>query len=109
MSAAPGQAGRAAPMWGSMAGNSGMAGTGNSGTLADRIGNAVLRGLIAALRALPFHLRVGLMGWIMRALIGPLAGYRRRALDNLAMVHPDWPRDHRRAVAGAAEHPCPPV
>lgn len=69
------------------------------GSRADRIADAVLRGLIALARALPYGLRVRLMGWLVAHVVGPLAGYRRRALANLALIHPDWPPSRRRRVA----------
>ncbi|MFT6296749.1 MAG: KDO2-lipid IV(A) lauroyltransferase [Yoonia sp.] len=39
------------------------------------------------------------MGAALRRAIGPLAGYRRRAEANLAMIYPDMPPDVRRKVA----------
>lgn len=73
-----------------------------TGTWADRIADALLRGLIALMRALPYGPRVRLTGWLVARVIGPLAGYRRRALANLALIHPDWPQARRRQVARAA-------
>lgn len=59
----------------------------------------VLRGLIWTVLALPYRWRVPFMGAVMRRIIGPLAGYRQRALDNLAMIWPDRPLAERRAIA----------
>ena len=56
--------------------------------LTDRLTNAALRGLIGAALALPYTWRVPLMGWVMARIIGPLAGYRRRAMRNLARIYP---------------------
>lgn len=67
-----------------------------------RIADLVLRGLIGGLRLLPWRARLGLMSWLMRRVIGPLAGYGRRARDNLAAVHPDWSPAQRARVAQAA-------
>lgn len=62
----------------------------------------VLRGLIWCLLRLPYAQRVPLCGWIMAQIIAPLAGYRKRVRENLAMILPDMPPDevHRltRAV-----------
>lgn len=64
--------------------------------------NLAARGLIGLALALPYAWRVGLMGWLMRRVIGPLAGYRQRALENLALVWPDLPEAERRAIAEAS-------
>ena len=66
--------------------------------LADRI----LRGLIRAMRSLPYPARVRLSGWLSRRVIGPVAGWRGRALANLAHVWPDRPLAERRRIADAA-------
>jgi KDO2-lipid IV(A) lauroyltransferase len=64
--------------------------------------NLVSRGLIGLALALPYRARVAFLGWLMRRVFGPLAGYRRRALDNLALVWPDLPPDRRRQIADQA-------
>lgn len=51
--------------------------------------NAVLRGLIGLVRLVPYHLRVLAMGWLVAHVLAPLAGYRRRIRDNLALACPD--------------------
>lgn len=48
---------------------------------------------------LPYHLRVPLVGRLVQHLVGPIAGYRRRALINLEMVWPDLPLSERKAIA----------
>jgi KDO2-lipid IV(A) lauroyltransferase len=48
-----------------------------------------LRGLIWALLRLPYHWRVPLCGWTLSRIIAPLAGYRSRIRQNLALVLPD--------------------
>lgn len=64
--------------------------------------NLVLRGVIGAALLLPYAVRVPLMGWLMRWVLGPLAGYRRRALDNLTLIWPLMPPGGRAALAGQA-------
>ena len=54
--------------------------------------NLVVSGLIGALRLLPYRLRVPFSGWMTRNLVGPVAGYRARVHDNLALIWPDLPR-----------------
>jgi Kdo2-lipid IVA lauroyltransferase/acyltransferase len=53
--------------------------------------NAVLRGLIKLLLALPYRWRVPLCGWVMAYVIAPIAGYDKRVRDNLALILPDLP------------------
>lgn len=60
------------------------------------------RTMIGAMLALPYRWRVPLMGALMRRIVGPLAGYRARALDNLAMIWPDMPAARRRQIAAGA-------
>jgi Kdo2-lipid IVA lauroyltransferase/acyltransferase len=67
--------------------------------LADRLSNAALRGLIGFALVLPYRWRVPMMGWLMAHVIGPAVGYRRRAMDNLALIYPSMPRRARRRIA----------
>lgn len=69
--------------------------------LADRISDLVLRGLIGLALALPYRWRVPLMGWLLAYLIGPVAGYQRRAMTHLAYIYPDMPLPARRRLARA--------
>jgi len=57
-----------------------------------RLRNAALRWLIAALLALPYCWRVPLCGWVMAYVIAPIAGYDKRVRDNLALILPDLPQ-----------------
>jgi Kdo2-lipid IVA lauroyltransferase/acyltransferase len=61
----------------------------------------IARGLIGFALALPYTWRVPLMGWLMRRLVGPLAGYRKRADENLAMIWPELPQVRRDQIASA--------
>lgn len=62
----------------------------NSG-LRERLRGAFLRGLIGALLAVPYRLRVPLCGKVMSRVIAPIAGYDARVRENLALVLPDLP------------------
>ena len=42
-------------------------------------------------RALPYRWRVPVAGWLAANVLAPLAGYRKRVRDNLALVCPDLP------------------
>lgn len=61
----------------------------------------ILRGLIWGLLRLPYRWRVPLCGWIMAQLIAPLAGYRARVRDNLALILPDLPAKEVRRLTRA--------
>ncbi len=68
---------------------------------ADWLADRVLRGLIAAALALPYRRRVPIMGAVVRRGIGPLAGYRARAIRHLGQIYPDMPPARRRRIADA--------
>ncbi|MEM1374648.1 MAG: lauroyl acyltransferase [Pseudomonadota bacterium] len=68
-------------------------------TFKHRIENAMFLTVIGGLKRLPYERRLRAMSWITRRFIGPLVNYKRRALQNLAMIYPDWPEARRRAVA----------
>lgn len=64
--------------------------------------NLVVRGLIGFALLLPYRWRVPLLGGLMRRVFGPIAGYRRRALDNLALIWPDLAPQARVKIANQA-------
>lgn len=64
--------------------------------------NLAARGLIGLALVLPYPWRVGFVGWLMRRVIGPFAGYTARARENLALVWPDRPEAERAAIAEAS-------
>lgn len=53
--------------------------------------NLVLRALIGLALALPYAMRVRMMGWLVSHVVAPLAGYDKRIRANLAHVLPDLP------------------
>ena len=61
--------------------------------------NQLFRGVIASLSVLPYERRLAAMSWMSRRFIGPLAGYKARALKNLAMVYPEKSEAERQAIA----------
>ena len=69
------------------------------GGWADWMADRALRGLIALALTLPLRSRLRIMGWAVRRVIAPLAGYRTRVLDNLAHVWPDLPEPERQRIA----------
>ncbi|MBP9047501.1 MAG: lysophospholipid acyltransferase family protein [Tabrizicola sp.] len=64
--------------------------------------NLAARGLIGLALVLPYRWRVGFVGWLMRRVIGPIAGYGTRARENLALIWPDRPEAERAAIAAAS-------
>lgn len=63
------------------------------------LSNLFIVGIIKTGLALPYEPRVRLVGWIMQHLIGPIAGYRQRALTNLELIWPEMPAPERKKIA----------
>lgn len=61
--------------------------------------NAVARLLIGIALALPYEMRVRLMGRVMAHFVGPLAGYSRRARDHVALILPHLPHAEHARIA----------
>ena len=76
--------------------------SGTATTLRHWLTNAALQVVIGAIKLLPYHARVPALGWVMRRVIGPVAQYRRRALQQLDYIWPDRDAGERRAIADAA-------
>ncbi len=61
--------------------------------------------LMGGMRLLPYRARIRFGGWAMAHLIAPVAGWRRRVRDNLALVWPDLPAaEGRRLVAEVCDN-----
>ena len=71
------------------------------GTNADWVADRVLRGLIGTMLRLPYETRVPAMGRALSGAIAPLAGYRKRAEANLALIYPDMALEQRKKIAVA--------
>ncbi len=67
--------------------------------MGDYLTNAAIVGAIRFALALPYETRVRFFGWLVQRVIGPVAGYRRRALRNLAMIMPELPYRRRLDIA----------
>lgn len=61
--------------------------------------NKVIVWVIRCALALPYALRVRGVGWLFQHMLGPVAGYRKRALENLALIWPDMLEAERRGIA----------
>lgn len=57
--------------------------------LIDRLANRAFLTVMALARLLPYERRVPAVGWLFAHLLAPLAGWRRRIRDNLALARPD--------------------
>ncbi|RJL15307.1 lysophospholipid acyltransferase family protein [Paracoccus siganidrum] len=55
----------------------------------DRLANGAFLGLMALARLLPYPRRIPAVGWFFSRVIAPVAGWRRRIRDNLALARPD--------------------
>lgn len=64
--------------------------------------NTVARGLIGAALVLPYCARKRAMGWVMEHFVGPLAGYRKRAQDHIALILPHLPQAEHVRIARAS-------
>ncbi len=65
--------------------------------LRDRIANGAFLAIMGLARILPYEYRIALMGWFFAHVLGPLAGWRGRIRDNLALARPELsPHEVRR-------------
>lgn len=69
--------------------------------ISDFFQNIALRGLIGALKWVPYDLRVPLMGLAVAWIVAPLGKYNVRVRDNLAMVMPNMPKSEVRRMMRA--------
>ncbi|MFL4471641.1 lysophospholipid acyltransferase family protein [Tateyamaria armeniaca] len=61
--------------------------------------NAVARAFINAALALPYRWRVPFLGWVMAHVIGPAAGFLKRAEGHVAFAMPHLPHAEHRRIA----------
>ncbi len=77
----------------------------DKGSFADWLSDLLIRGLLAVALRLPYDRRIPFMGWLVRRIVSPVAGYRRRAMTHLAKAVPSLsPRDRRRIADGVADN-----
>ena len=60
------------------------------------------RGLIWLMHRLPWRARIRTMGWLFANIVGPAAGYSRRAHENLKMIFPDMSAQERKRIVRAS-------
>ncbi len=63
------------------------------------LSNLLIVGIIRTALALPYKARLSFVGSLVQHVLAPLAGYRRRALDNLEHVWPEMPLARREEIA----------
>ncbi|TKW68283.1 MAG: lauroyl acyltransferase [Paracoccus denitrificans] len=65
----------------------------------DRLANAAFLGVMAVARLLPYARRIPVAGWFFAHLLGPIAGWSRRARENLALAMPELTPEDRKRIA----------
>lgn len=68
---------------------------------AEYLQNLAIRAFIGFAMMLPYKPRVRLIGWVMSAIVAPIAGWRKRIRNNLALVMPDMPEAEIRYLERA--------
>lgn len=72
-----------------------------SPSLSDRLANGAFLVLMGLVRLLPYPQRIASMGWLFAHVIAPVAGWRGRIRDNLALARPDLERAEVEALVRA--------
>lgn len=67
-------------------------------SLLDRIGNAAFLAVIRLAGLLPYDKRIPAVGWLFSSVLAPVAGWRGRVRDNLALARPDLSADEVKAL-----------
>tara|TARA_R110000850_G_scaffold49233_5_gene121632 strand:+ start:3357 stop:4259 length:903 start_codon:yes stop_codon:yes gene_type:complete len=62
------------------------------------LSNALIVGLIRFALFIPYRARLAFVGRFVQHILGPLAGYSRRARDNIQMIWPDLSRARRDQI-----------
>ncbi|TRW96647.1 lysophospholipid acyltransferase family protein [Paracoccus sp. M683] len=57
--------------------------------LRDRLANAAFLAVMGVARLIPYESRIPAVGWFFSQVLAPIAGWRRRIRDNLALARPD--------------------
>ncbi|WBU57570.1 lysophospholipid acyltransferase family protein [Paracoccus sediminicola] len=65
----------------------------------DRLANTAFLAVMGLARALPYERRIPAVGWFFARLLGPLAGWAKRARENLALAMPKLDDAARKQIA----------
>ena len=57
--------------------------------LRDRLANGAFLAVMGVARLLPYERRIPAVGWFFSRVLAPIAGWRKRIRDNLALARPD--------------------
>jgi KDO2-lipid IV(A) lauroyltransferase len=57
--------------------------------LRDRLANGAFLAIMGVARLLPYERRIPAVGWFFSRVLAPVAGWRKRIRDNLALARPD--------------------
>ncbi|WP_342585888.1 lysophospholipid acyltransferase family protein [Loktanella sp. S4079] len=75
--------------------------TKDDGQFSDWMADRILRGLIGGMLRLPYEKRVPAMGKAVSRGVAPIAGYLKRAKQNIAMIYPNMSDEERDRIARA--------
>jgi KDO2-lipid IV(A) lauroyltransferase len=73
----------------------------DSPSLLDRLGNTAFLAVIGLARLLPYEQRIPTVGWLFSHVLAPVAGWRGRIRDNLALARPDLSPEEVKALTRA--------
>lgn len=73
----------------------------DSPSLLDRLGNTAFLAVIGLARLLPYEQRIPTVGWLFSHVLAPVAGWRGRIRDNLALARPDLSPEEIKALTRA--------
>ncbi|WBU54677.1 lysophospholipid acyltransferase family protein [Paracoccus sp. SCSIO 75233] len=65
----------------------------------DWFANGAFLAVMGLARLLPYRRRVPVVGWVFSRLLGPVAGWARRARENLELAMPELSAEARRQIA----------
>ncbi|MFV0294139.1 MAG: lysophospholipid acyltransferase family protein [Paracoccus sp. (in: a-proteobacteria)] len=68
-------------------------------SITDRLANAAFLGVMGVAQLLPYHRRIPIVGWFFSRILGPVAGWARRARENLNLAMPELPEAERKQIA----------
>ena len=66
--------------------------------------NILARTVLGAALALPYRMRVPLVGWVVARLVAPMAGWKTRIAENLTHAMPDLSEAERQRIMGAVSN-----
>ena len=71
------------------------------GTVPQYLSNVIIRGIIATCLILPLSLRLKMIGAILRSVVSPSLGYKKRAMENLNHIYPEMQLKEKNRIADA--------